>query len=77
MNDIITEQVGLKLACGNVLTCTHALLTNLNSLDAVGKEKCGLYLREVETEQVTFEFQYIWICDEDMLLGVMIYWHSL
>nr|XP_012571741.1 serine/threonine-protein kinase ATM isoform X3 [Cicer arietinum] len=51
MNNIITEQVGLKLACGNVLTSTHVLLSNLSSLDAVGKEKCGLYLREAETEQ--------------------------
>ncbi|MCH93683.1 serine/threonine-protein kinase ATM-like, partial [Trifolium medium] len=51
MSDIITEQVGLKLACGNVLTSTHALLSKLFSLDAVGKEKCGPYLSEVTTEQ--------------------------
>ncbi|KAJ1384475.1 Armadillo-type fold, partial [Sesbania bispinosa] len=51
MNDIIKEQVGLKLACSNVLTSSHALVTNLSSLDAVGKDNCGLYLREVETEQ--------------------------
>jgi len=53
MSDIITEQVGLRLSCGNVLTSTHALLSNLASLDAVGKEKCSLYLSEVETEQVS------------------------
>ncbi|OIV96965.1 hypothetical protein TanjilG_00547 [Lupinus angustifolius] len=51
INDIILEEVRLKLFCGDVLTSTHALLANLSSLDAVGKDKCGLYLREVETEQ--------------------------
>ncbi|XP_027337565.1 serine/threonine-protein kinase ATM [Abrus precatorius] len=51
MNDIIIEQVGLKLACYNVLISTHTLITNLSSLDAGGKDKCGLYLTEVETEQ--------------------------
>ncbi|XP_050879903.1 serine/threonine-protein kinase ATM isoform X2 [Lathyrus oleraceus] len=51
MSNIITEQIGLKLACGNVLTSTHALLSNLSSLDAAGKENCGLYSSEVETEQ--------------------------
>nr|KYP51536.1 Serine/threonine-protein kinase ATM [Cajanus cajan] len=53
MSDIIIEQVELKLACDNVLTSTHTLLTNLSSLDDVGKDKCGLYLMEVETEQLT------------------------
>lgn len=52
MDDIIVERVRLKRACDDVLTSTHALLANLSSLDAVGKDKCGLYLREVETEQV-------------------------
>ncbi|KAG5035608.1 hypothetical protein JHK87_010518 [Glycine soja] len=42
MNDIIIEQVGLKLACDYVLISAHTLLTNLSSLDAVGKDKCGL-----------------------------------
>ncbi|KAH1111940.1 hypothetical protein GYH30_010343 [Glycine max] len=51
MNDIIIEQVGLKLACDYVLISAHTLLTNLSSLDAVGKDKCGLYITEVETEQ--------------------------
>ncbi|XP_045816356.1 serine/threonine-protein kinase ATM isoform X4 [Trifolium pratense] len=51
MSGIITEQVGLKLACGNVLSSTHALLSKLFSLDAVGKEKCGPYLSEVTTKQ--------------------------
>ncbi|KAK7350621.1 hypothetical protein VNO77_09440 [Canavalia gladiata] len=51
MNDIIIEQVGLKLACDSVLISTHTLLTNLSLLDAVGKDKCGLYLTDVETEQ--------------------------
>lgn len=41
MNDIIIEQVGLKLVSDNVLISTHTLLTNLSSLDAVGKDKCG------------------------------------
>jgi len=56
MNDIIIEQVGLKLACDSVLISAHALLINLSSLDAVGKEKCGLYLTEVETNQVPVNF---------------------
>ncbi|KAK7281904.1 hypothetical protein RIF29_10269 [Crotalaria pallida] len=51
MNDIIVEQVRLKLSCVDVLTSTHALLANLSSLDAVGKEKCGLYLKKAETDQ--------------------------
>ncbi|XP_068483746.1 serine/threonine-protein kinase ATM isoform X2 [Phaseolus vulgaris] len=51
MNDIIIEQVGLRLACDSVLLSAHTLLTNLSALDAVGKEKCGLYLTEVETKQ--------------------------
>lgn len=71
MNDIITEQVGLKLACGNVLTSTHALLTNLSSPNAVDKEKFGLYLREVETEQVPFNFIFGQDCFLE--LGVMTY----
>lgn len=56
MNDIIIEQVGLKLVCDNVLISTHTLLTNLSSLDAAGKDKCGLYLTEVETDQVPVNF---------------------
>ncbi|XP_061349623.1 serine/threonine-protein kinase ATM-like [Gastrolobium bilobum] len=51
MNDIIEEQVRLKLACDNVLTSNHALLTNLSCLDAIGKDKCSLCLEEIETEQ--------------------------
>ncbi|KAL2340902.1 hypothetical protein Fmac_008842 [Flemingia macrophylla] len=51
MNDIIIEQVKLKLACDNVLIATHTLLNNLSSLDDDGKDKCGLYLTEGETEQ--------------------------
>ncbi|XP_027942226.1 serine/threonine-protein kinase ATM [Vigna unguiculata] len=51
MNDIIIEQVGFKLACDSVLIAAHTLLINLASLDSVGKEKCGLYLTEVETKQ--------------------------
>ncbi|KAK7317181.1 hypothetical protein RJT34_01188 [Clitoria ternatea] len=51
MNDIVIEQVGLKLACDIVLISIHTLLTNLRSMDAVGKDKSGLYLTEVETEQ--------------------------
>jgi len=56
MNDIIIEQVGLRLACDSVLLSAHTLLTNLSALDAVGKEKCGLYLTEVETKQVLLNF---------------------
>lgn len=56
MNDIIIEQVGLKLACDYVLISAHTLLTNLSSLDAVGKDKCGLYITEVETGQVPVSF---------------------
>ncbi|KAK7354055.1 hypothetical protein VNO80_19511 [Phaseolus coccineus] len=51
MNDIIVEQVGLRLACDSVLISAHTLLTKLSALDADGKEKCGLYLTEVETKQ--------------------------
>ncbi|XP_057442948.1 serine/threonine-protein kinase ATM [Lotus japonicus] len=51
MNDILIEQVGLKLACGSVLTSAHALLSNLSSLDVVDKDKRDLCIREVETEQ--------------------------
>ena len=57
MNNIIEEQVRLKLPCGDVLTSTHALLATLSSQDVVGKDKCGLYLREVETEQVPLNFK--------------------
>jgi len=56
MNDIIIEQVGFKLACDSVLIAAHTLLINLASLDSVGKEKCGLYLTEVETKQVPVNF---------------------
>lgn len=52
MNDILIEQVGLKLACGSALTSAHALLSNLSSLDVVDKDKRDLCIREVETEQV-------------------------
>ncbi|XP_052731785.1 serine/threonine-protein kinase ATM isoform X6 [Vigna angularis] len=51
MNDIIVEQVGFKIACDSVLIAAHTLLINLSSLDAIGKEKSGLYLAEVETKQ--------------------------
>lgn len=60
MNDIIIELVGFKLACDSVLIAAHTLLINLSSLDAVGKEKCGLYLTEVETKQVPVKF-CLWI----------------
>jgi hypothetical protein len=56
MSNIITEQVGLKLACGNVLSSTHALLSKLFSFDAVDKEKCSAYLSEVTTEEVSLNF---------------------
>ncbi|KAF7806084.1 serine/threonine-protein kinase ATM-like [Senna tora] len=46
MNDAIKGQVRMKLDCGNVLAATHGLLSTLTSLDADGKNKCGLYLKE-------------------------------
>lgn len=56
MNNMINEQVRMKLDCGHVLAATHGLLSTLSLLDAAGKSKCGLYLREDETEQVTSNF---------------------
>jgi hypothetical protein len=63
MSNIITEQVGLKLACGNVLSSTHALLSKLFSLDAVDKEKCSAYLSEVTTEAVSLNFNVCWFLE--------------
>lgn len=56
MNDMVKEQVRMKLDCGHVLAATCVLLCTLSSLDSAGKNKCGLYLSEDETEQVIFNF---------------------
>ncbi|KAI4336143.1 hypothetical protein L6164_014710 [Bauhinia variegata] len=51
MDEMIEVQVRLKLDCCNVLSAACCLLATLLSLDTVGRDKCGLCLRQMETEQ--------------------------